>query len=153
MRLIYIVVSITVFVLLAALLWVNNDPKAPFIILILTFGALGGVFREYIGLRSRDLEKEKLKQQEISMICFSPLIGGFVALVFMSLLLSEIISGSIFPQFLHTESAFESAQSVLRGGINLATNSDFYKMIAWSLVAGYSEKFVLAKLNSIVSTK
>jgi len=138
---------------MAALLWINNDPDAPFLILILTFGALGGVFREYIEFRSRDFEKDKLKQREASIICFSPLIGGFMALIFMSLLLSEVISGSIFPNFLHTESAFESAQSVLRGGVKLATNADFYKMIAWSLIAGYSEKFVLSKLNAIVSNK
>ena len=40
---------------------------------------------------------------------------------------------------------------MLRGGITLKSNADFYKLIAWSVVAGYSERFVMNKLDAFAS--
>ena len=153
MKAIHYVTIIVMLLLIASLAWVNNDKDAPIPILILTFGALGAVVREHIEMRtSHAIAAGPQNQKAINdtmIICFKPVLGGLIALILMSLLLSGMISGDLFPKFLNIEGKFESGKAVLRGGVTLASNADFYKMIAWSIIAGYSEKFVLSKLDGL----
>jgi hypothetical protein len=44
---------------------------------------------------------------------------------------------------------FVSAAEALRGDVTLVSNLDYFKLIGWSLVAGLSEKFVLAKVFGV----
>jgi hypothetical protein len=146
MHVIYYVSGVVVIALLASLAWVNNDPKAPFLVLILACGAMGAVVREHVDLRSNVNDPRAAVS-----VGFSPVMGAIVALVLMALFLSGLISGDLFPKFVGTDRAFETPQAVFRGGVTLVSNSDFYKMIAWSILAGYSERFVLSKLDALTS--
>lgn len=149
MRSLYWTTGAVVFLTIGSLTWANNDADAPFLVLILSFGALGAVVRENIDLRKRSENKQRSIPAHI--ICFSPVVGALLALVLMSLFLSGLVAGDLFPKFLHTDRQFESARAVLRGGVMLASNSDFAKLIAWSIIAGYSERFVLSKLTALVT--
>lgn len=148
MKPLYITTAIVTLLTIGALAWANNDADAPFLVLILTFGALGAVVRENVSLRMRTESKQRALPTH--MVCFSPVVGALLALVMVSLFLSGLVAGDLFPQFLHTDREFESARAVLRGGVTLASNSDFYKLVAWSIVAGYSERLVLSKLETLI---
>lgn len=148
MRPLYVTTALVALLTIASLTWANNDADAPFLVLILVFGALGAVVRENVNLRTRVEGKQRAVPTHI--ICFSPVVGALLALILMSLLLSGLVAGDLFPKFLNTEQEFESARAVLRGGVTLASNSDFYKLVAWSIVAGYSERLVLSKLETLI---
>lgn len=149
MKHLYASTAVVGVLLLLSLAWVNNDPQAPFVVLILTFGATGAVVRECIELRNR--ENKALSSRETLIACFSPIIGALIAMLLCALFLSGLVSGDLFPKFTGTDKPFQDAKSVLRGGVSLATSSDFYKMIAWSMVAGYSERFVISKLEGLAA--
>ena len=150
MKSLYLVSATVAICLVLSLAWVNNDAQAPYLILILIFGAVGAVIRENV--EQRKPESALRSNRDVMIACFSPVVGALVALLLATLFLSGLVSGDLFPKFVNTDKPFESAKSVLRGGVSLASNSDFYKMIAWSLVAGYSERFVLSKLDGLVSS-
>lgn len=149
MRSLYYTTGAVVLLTIGSLTWVNNDADAPFLILILSFGALGAVVRENIDFRKRAENKQRPIPAHI--ICFSPIVGALLAMILMALFLSGLVAGDLFPKFLNTEQEFESAKAVLRGGVTLASNSDFSKLIAWSIIAGYSERFVLSKITTMIS--
>ncbi len=148
----YYVSGVVIALTIAALAWTNNDTQAPVPVLFLAFGAIGAVVREHVDLRiGPPVERSPTLT---AIVCFSPVMGALLALVLMAFFLSGLVGGELFPKFLNTDKNFESARAVLRGDVTLASNSDFYKMIAWSIVAGYSEKFVLSKLEALTrSTK
>ena len=148
MRPLHITTAIVTLLTIGALAWANNDADAPFLVLILAFGALGAVVRENVSQRTRTEGKQRSLPTHI--VCFSPVVGALLALVMVSLFLSGLVAGDLFPKFLHTDQAFKSARAVLRGGVTLASNSDFYKLVAWSIVAGYSERLVLSKLENLI---
>ncbi len=147
MRTQHYVSAIVFVVLLAALAWVNNDARAPFLALILAFGAVGAVLREQVHLR----KKKDAEDASATIAWFYPVMGSLVAVVLMTLFLSGLVSGALFPRFLNMDGKFDGAYAALRGGMTLASQADFYKMIAWSILAGYSERFVLAKLEALTS--
>ncbi|WP_281555973.1 hypothetical protein [Thalassomonas sp. RHCl1] len=150
MKALHYVTIVVILLLTLAMAWVNNDKDAPIPILILAFGALGATVREHVEIRGLSPEEKTKRLSDAAIIvCFKPVVGALIALILMSLLLSGMVSGDLFPKFINIEGEFESGMAVLRGGVTLAENGDFYKMIAWSIIAGYSEKFVLAKLDGL----
>ncbi|WDE06267.1 hypothetical protein SG34_004905 [Thalassomonas viridans] len=154
MKAIHYVTLVVILLVTGAMAWVNNDKDAPIPILILAFGALGATVREHVEMRGLSPEERTRRLADAAIIvCFKPVVGALLALILMSLLLSGMISGDLFPKFVNIEAAFQSGKAVLRGGVTLAENGDFYKMIAWSIIAGYSERFVLTKLDSLTGKK
>jgi hypothetical protein len=135
--------------MVAALVWVNNDQAAPVLVLVFAFGAVGAILRDHVHQRAASKEGPASPS---AAAWFSPVIGALVALVLMALFLSGLVSGDLFPKFLKTEQPFETARGALRNGVVLASQADFYKMIAWSILAGYSQRYVLAKLEALTST-
>jgi hypothetical protein len=149
MRPLYYATGIVALLVIGSLAWVNNDADAPLLVLFLAFGALGAVVRENVDLRARTANSQKPAPAYI--VVFSPVLGALLALILMSLFLSGLVTGDLFPKFLNSDQPFESARAVLRGGVTFASNSDFYKSIAWSTIAGYSERLVLSKLDAVTS--
>ncbi|MCP4432305.1 MAG: hypothetical protein GY806_15120 [Gammaproteobacteria bacterium] len=149
MRSVIITLVIVFICVILSLAWVNNDDKAPFLILVVTFGALGGVIRETLSSRQKLLEGKSLSNNEILLVYLSPLFGAVLAVSFVAILLSGFLSGDLFPKLENVDGEFESVKKVLKGGVTLATNADFYLMIVWSIISGYSEKFVVSKFDSV----
>ena len=149
MRSLYYTTGAVAAMVLGTLTWANNDADAPLAALFLSFGALGAVVRENVDLRSR--AEAGHTPIPAHVVCFSPVVGALLALILMSLFLSGLVTGDLFPKFLNSEKPFETARAVLRGAVTLQSNADFYKLIAWSTIAGYSERMVLSKLETMVN--
>lgn len=141
-----IVTGLVVSLCLASFVWANNHEQASIPFLVFTLGALGSVIREQVSALALIDSQPYTKQQ---LIYAAPLIGGLLALLFMLFLMSGLLGGSMFPVFVIAETEFQSAKRSLRAGINLASNLDFYKMIAWSIIIGYSEKLVVSRLDQL----
>lgn len=139
--------------LLAALIiiivaWVGAFDISPIIPLIFLFGQIGG----YVGLQSRvkTLPDEDLQLIATSWIytILTPLVGGILAILLYLIFLSGLISGTVFPVF-KPDAIQPKADSFL---VMFAQHADGYvnyaKLLVWSFVAGYSERFVIDMVGS-----
>ncbi|BFM08069.1 hypothetical protein [Halioxenophilus aromaticivorans] len=145
-----VLTGIVVAVCLLVFIWANNHDTASIPLLVFVLGALGSVIREQVAALALIKEQPYSKPE---LLYAAPFIGGLLALLFMLFLMSGLLGGSLFPNFLISDTAFESARHSLRSGISLASNLDFYKMIAWSIVVGYSEKIVVSRLDQIANSR
>jgi hypothetical protein len=71
------------------------------------------------------------------------------ALVLYLVFMGGIISGGLFPDFPNRAANYVGIRSFVQN-VNPGTNADFAKLLMWSFVAGFSEKFVpnlIAKLE------
>ena len=102
MRAIHYSSIVVIVILLGSLYWVNNDPEAPFIVLIFTFGAMGAVIRELVASRTKQNSDES-SLGSTANAWFSPVMGALLSLVLAALLLSGLVSGDLFPKFVNTE--------------------------------------------------
>lgn len=115
---------------------------APFA--VFAAGIIGG----FVGLQRRlkDLSNQDLTLLANSWIyiCLSPLVGGVLAVVLYVLFISGLLSGDMFPVFQRdycgtcsgTINSFKVIFCI-RGD-----EGDYAKMLFWSFVAGFSERFV-----------
>jgi phosphate/sulfate permease len=110
------------------------------------FVVMGGFIGGFVGLQRRlkDLTVEDLQLISKSFIYtwLSPLVGGVLALLVYVLFLSDLLSGQLFPRF--TE---DTSSQPLPGFVSLfhqhgASYQDYAKLVFWSFVAGFSERFV-----------
>lgn len=150
MRSVLLTLATVFFLVILSLAWVNNDETAPFLILVVSFGALGGIIRETVSSRKKVIEGQTLSKNDILLVYLSPVFGSVLAVSFFAILMSGFVSGDIFPQLVNVDGEFESVKKVMRGGVTLAENADFYLMIVWSIISGYSEKFVVSKIDQAV---
>lgn len=144
--------------LLAALIivivaWVGAFDISPIIPLIFLFGQIGG----YVGLQSRvkTLPDEDLELLATSWVytILTPLVGGILAILLYLIFLSGLITGTVFPMFKPDEVQPE-ADSFL---VMFAQHADGYvnyaKLLVWSFIAGYSERFVIDMVGSFAKIK
>jgi len=123
--------------------------------LVIATGCVGG----FVGLQRR---LKELSPSELELIAssiyytaLSPLVGGILALLLYIIFLSGLVSGQLFPNFVadHIASAMANATSaagqartdetfVLIFGQHGVGYQDYAKLIFWSFVAGFSERFV-----------
>jgi phosphate/sulfate permease len=105
-------------------------------------GSIGG----FVGLQRR---LKQLSEEDLSLIANSwiytilaPLVGGILALLLYILFLSGLLAGELFPKFVaDTNATPQEGFEVI-----FATHgayADYAKLIFWTFVAGYSERFVV----------
>ncbi len=115
----------------------------PLLPLVVLSGLTGG----FIGIqrRIRSLDLNELELITVSWLATSlpALYGGILAIVMYVLFLSEIITGPLFPTFESTQ-PMQEIGSGIESIINtkVVTYQDAARLIFWSFVAGYSERFV-----------
>ena len=115
-------------------------------------GLLGG----FVSIQQR---LKHLTDDELGLLCSSwfqivlvPVYGGIFSLVLYAAFLSEIVQGSIFPNF--ASPPFSEPLPTTEDVKNFftqtypATTADFAKVLFWSFVAGFSERLVPQILNS-----
>ncbi len=82
----------------------------------------------------------------------SLVVSGVLGFVCYGLFLSGLLEGDLFPTFNgFRDTAFSSMADFL-GSIKPEHNHDAAKAIAWSFVAGYSEKFIPNVLDKLAQT-
>lgn len=145
-----ILTVIVLFVCVVSFIWANNDEHASVPLMVFCLGALGAIIREQISSLSL-IQANPYSKPEL--VYASPIVGGLLAIIFSLLLISGLLGGSFFPQFVISSEEFVSAKMALRQGVDFLSIADFYKLIAWSIVIGYSEKIVVNRLDQLAKRK
>jgi hypothetical protein len=116
----------------------------------------GGFIGGFVGLQRR---LKELTVPDLQLIadswvytCLSPLVGGVLALLIYVLFLSGLLAGDLFPHFV--------PDSDLQGppGFSLIFKqhsehfSGYAKLVFWSFVAGFSERFVTDVISRFEGT-
>jgi len=108
-------------------------------------GLLGG----FVSIQQRlkkfgDAELEVLAQSWFHIVLI-PIYGGVFALVLYVGFLSQIVTGALFPQFAIPEFHHPPTTADIQAFFSQtypATGADMAKLLFWSLVAGFSERFI-----------
>jgi hypothetical protein len=78
-------------------------------------------------------------------VALAPLLGAIFAIVLFLMFLGGLLQGSVFPD------EFSFGQWKIGDAIVPAALSNFGKLLLWSFIAGFAEKFVPDTLDSIAS--
>jgi hypothetical protein len=150
-RLFYSLAALLVAVALCvAVTWKTGHSGTAFIVMFT--GAIGG----FIGLQQRltDLPVVDL-QLLVSSRLFSslaPFVGAVLALLLYLLFLSELLKGDLFPKFVADPDTLH--RNFL--DIFLVHGEDYRsyaKVVVWSFIAGYSERFVIDIIGKLSDKK
>ena len=125
---------------------VFNGQRTYLLLIVFAAGIVGGFVSIQQRLPKADLEKLKELSQSWTSLLLIPLNGGIFAIVLHIIFLSGLLQGSFFPEYLpledfNSETLVDDFNKFLtttfpKNGPNVA------KLIFWSFVAGFSERFV-----------
>lgn len=127
---------------------------APVVLLV---GAIGGFVS--IQRRIKTLGKEDLSliAGSINYLLLAPFVGGILALTLYLMFLSGLVSGDLFPKFKPPDPGNSSASGLLSLFEYAGEKpTDYAKLLFWSFIGGYSERFVvdiIGNFESAVSKK
>ncbi len=146
---------VLVFLIICGAFLTYNSPEGKFVtapIAAFSAGIIGG----FVGLQRR---LKIMSEDDLTLlanswvyVCLSPLVGGILAVVLYVLFISTLISGDLFPKFIPdavpklTPDTKELCIEVKKGFSDIfavhGESVDYAKMMFWSFVAGFSERFV-----------
>lgn len=120
-------------------------------------GFLCGIVGGFVSIQQRI---KTVSDEELSLLTKSwfqillvPVFGGIFSLVLYCLFLSEIISGSLFPNFYIPPPVNANPDTSFMIDVFTktypATGEDLAKFLFWSFVAGFSERFVPQIINNV----
>ena len=115
--------------------------KMPTLLLVLLVGTIGG----FVGLQRRlpalsEADLDLLTGSKIT-VGLAPVTGGILAMLLYVLFLSGIISGGLFPKFVPDDGC-PPADFTSLFHTHAESYVDYAKLVVWSFVAGFSERFV-----------
>lgn len=121
---------------------------------------LCGIIGGFVSIQQR---LNKVTDEELALLNASwfqillvPIFGGVFALVLYLVFLSGIVSGDLFPVF-----SFPNRNDIEEGEDYIllifretypSTGPDLAKLLFWSFVAGFSERFVPQLISSVTSS-
>ena len=117
---------------------------------VLAMGALGSfvsIQRRLKELTTADLELfAKSKGHRL----LAPFTGGIMAALLYCIFIAELLSGNLFPTFTESSADMSSGFRVL---FEIASSDpkDYAKLVFWSFIAGFSERFVTDIIGGFVS--
>ncbi|MCF8368068.1 MAG: hypothetical protein K9G76_03440 [Bacteroidales bacterium] len=118
-------------------------------------GIIGGFVSIQQRLKTIDNDELNLLSESWASILLVPIYGGIFALVLYVIFLSGLLEGHLFPYFdlpeFHEPTNTDDIIKLLRETYP-ATASDFAKLIFWSFVAGFSERFVPQVIHKVGQT-
>ncbi|SDL94451.1 hypothetical protein SAMN05192555_10810 [Franzmannia pantelleriensis] len=119
-------------------------------------GIIGGFVSIQQRLNTVTDEELALLDASLFQILLVPIFGGVFALVLYLVFLSGIVSGDLFPQFsFPPEDAGASGDdfmlSIFRETYP-SSGPDLAKLLFWSFVAGFSERFVPQLISNVTSS-
>jgi hypothetical protein len=116
-------------------------------------GIIGGFVSIQQRIKTVTDDELSLLTKSWFQILLVPVFGGVFSLVLYSLFLSGIISGNLFPAFYIPEPSnkIPDATFIIDFFTKTypATGQDFSKLLFWSFVAGFSERFVPQIITSV----
>lgn len=122
------------------------------LVLSMLVGQIGGFVSLQRRLKSLPDDDLQLINKSWIYTLLPPFVGGILAMLLFLLFLSGMIEGEIFPVF-----AAEDPQDIPRDFTAIMDtyavgHESYAKIIIWSFVAGYSEKFVIDIIGKFESS-
>jgi hypothetical protein len=118
-----------------------NGIAVPTPLAVLFVGFVGG----FIGLQRRlkTLPPEDLTLLANSWVCIalSPIAGAILAVLVYLLFISGLLAGNMFPTFVPDDQVnkIQGLRTIFE--VHCPTSSDYAKVLFWSFIAGFSERF------------
>ena len=110
---------------------------------VLIFGALGAFVSLQRRLKHLSDDDLALMRASLTYVWLAPVAGALLAGVLYLLFIGQIVHGPLFPAFNTDTEAIKNAKGFVKlFAIESPTPSDYAKLLFWSFVAGFSEKFV-----------
>ena len=132
----------------------------PTFVVVLFMGMLGGFVSTHLRLQNSASQGEaienlaKLDHGWLSIL-ISPVSGAIFAAILYMLFTGTFLTGNVFPEI--ATPAEEMKDGLPFGAFATstgpATGIDFSKLLVWSFIAGFAERFVPDALSRIVATK
>ena len=144
-----ITTAIVVIMVLLSAFYVNITSSAAVMPIIISLGSLGALVYGYANFLFR-WNSELIDHAVLNLTVTSIFLGATLAFLVSLLFLSGLLSGSLFPEITSTDENFTTANAALRT-VTLKTNGDFYKLLVWSFLAGFSQEAVLKRVRGFSS--
>ena len=122
--------------------WVGSDRAFTPCLPVLT-GAIGGLVGLQRRMKRLPIDDLELLSSSRLYLYLSPFVGGLLAMLLFMLFLSGLIDGKLFPHFVLDPTEKNLDGSFILFGMGSDDPSDYAKLIFWSFIAGFSEKFVI----------
>ncbi len=120
-------------------------------------GMIGGFVSIQQRLYKLDSEELNILSESWTGILLVPIYGGVFSLILYILFLSALLQGSLFPEFYIPEfsSPIVTVNDIQKFLTECypKTGPDLAKLIFWSFVAGFSERYVPDLIQSFISKK
>ena len=159
-----LVIFVTISLLIAAVIFspaflcpgffCENEKRLMISWLVFECGLIGGFVSIQQRLGRIDTSELELLSKSRTAILLIPVYGGIFALLLYVLFLSGIIGGDLFPTFYIPEFSTPPTPAniiALLKETNPEQGPDLAKLIFWSFVAGFSERFMPQIIQNIVS--
>jgi len=125
----------------ALLAYYWNSKYVPTPVAVLFVGFVGGFVGLQRRLKSLPPEDLALLANSWVSIALSPIAGAILAVLVYLLFVSGLLTGSMFPQVLPDNTPGDIHQFRRIFDVYCPTPADYAKVMFWSFVAGFSEKF------------
>lgn len=138
--------SILIALFIIGALYAHSNPGTPIISAPLT-AFVAGVIGGFVGLQRR---LKGMSDDDLTLlanswvyVCLSPLVGGVLAIVVYILFISGLLAGDLFPHFVPDPQNISTGKTRSLAAIFEIHGqaADYGKMIFWSFLAGFSERF------------
>ncbi|MDF7801627.1 hypothetical protein P4C99_19270 [Pontiellaceae bacterium B1224] len=143
-RLAMVLVALVIVIFIGTLVAYITKKSIPPPLATFAAGILGGFVGLQRRLKSMSEDDLTLLANSWVYVCISPFVGGVLAVVLYILFISTLISGELFPQFV--PDVVDSNRSRHKGFSEIfyvhGEAVDYAKLLFWSFVAGFSERFV-----------
>jgi hypothetical protein len=131
----------------------------PTFFLVLFAGAMGGFISMQRRLQSTSREGDPLDNLTNMAngwfsLFLAPISGGFFALVLYMIFIAHLIEGTIFPHIVSPCAAEKGLPfKDFAECTGAASGGDFAKLMVWSFIAGFAERFVPDTLDRLTAKK
>lgn len=141
-RLFFVLLVVSIALALSILVPVWMEKQLAVVPVVLLAGAIGGFVSIQRRIKTLADDDLILIAGSVNYLLLAPFVGGILALTLYLAFLSGLISGDLFPVFKPPPGL--AADAGLSALFQYEANGAGYaKLLFWSFVAGYSEKFVV----------
>ncbi len=124
--------------------------------LVFECGIIGGFVSIQQRLRKIEIEELTLLSESWATILVIPIYGGIFALVLYILFLAGLVQGHLFPEFFVPKFSSPPTTDNIIAFLSEtypSQGSELAKLIFWSFVAGFSERFVPQIIQKVTDTE
>jgi hypothetical protein len=82
---------------------------------------------------------------------FSPMAGGLFAIVLYILFAAGLVGGGLFPDLKSVATTAATKISEFASTLHPSTVQDWGKLLIWSFIAGFAERFVPDTLDHLIA--